>query len=129
MAGEAGGSALSMVSALARLGLDPWEEAGRLASMRRGEAAEQLARLIAEIPDLYPSLPEARTIARALVERLPMSGGARSPPPPGPPRRRREWTMARAGQSKFWLICLVLGAAALVSIIAHGGFPFGSGGP
>jgi hypothetical protein len=42
-----------MISALSRLGLDPWQEAGRLLSLARREAVEQLARLIAEIPGIF----------------------------------------------------------------------------
>ena len=41
---------LSVISALTRLGLDPWEEAGRLSSLSNREAVEQLARLIVELP-------------------------------------------------------------------------------
>ena len=41
---------LSVISALTRLGLDPWEEADRLPSLRNREAVEELARLIAELP-------------------------------------------------------------------------------
>src|SRR5439155_14837617 len=45
---EIDGIPLSMISALTRLGLDPWQEAGRLSSLSSREAVEQLARLIAE---------------------------------------------------------------------------------
>lgn len=37
---ENNGVPLSMISALTQLGLDPWEEAGRLSSLARREAAE-----------------------------------------------------------------------------------------
>lgn len=47
---EIDGVPLSVVSTFARLGLDPWEEAGRLSVFNRHEAAEQLARPIAETP-------------------------------------------------------------------------------
>lgn len=40
---EQNGAPLSMVSALTRLGLDPWEEASRLSSLSKREAGEQLA--------------------------------------------------------------------------------------
>jgi hypothetical protein len=42
---EIDGIPISVVSVLARLGLDPREEAGRLSSLGNREAAEQLARL------------------------------------------------------------------------------------
>jgi hypothetical protein len=47
---EQNGIPLSMVSALSRLGLYPWVEAGRLSSLGRREAIEQLARLITKLP-------------------------------------------------------------------------------
>ena len=47
---EIDGIPLSVISALTRLGLDPWQEAGRLSSLSNREAVEQLARLIAELP-------------------------------------------------------------------------------
>ena len=52
---EVKGIPLSVVSALTRLGLDPWEEAGRLSSLSHREAVEQLARLIAELPADAPA--------------------------------------------------------------------------
>src|SRR3954471_23937493 len=68
---ELNGIPLSVVSALTRLGLDPWEEAGRLSSLGHREAVEQLARLIAELPGSSRTLGEAREIAGRLVNLLP----------------------------------------------------------
>src|SRR5919204_3830663 len=68
---ETDGMPLSVISALTRLGLDPWQEAGRLLSLRNREAVEQLARLIAELPGNSRPLDEAREIANALVPLLP----------------------------------------------------------
>jgi hypothetical protein len=45
---EIDGIPLSTISALTRLGLDPWQEAGKLSSLPRREAVEQVARLIAK---------------------------------------------------------------------------------
>jgi hypothetical protein len=133
--GEIDGMPLSVISALTRLGLDPREEAGRLSSLSAGEAGEQLARLIAELPGLFRPLGEAREIANGLVTLLPTREETRVP--------TREETRAAAPQvqirpryriptlpkpNQLWVICFVLGAAVLVSAIAHGGFPFGIGG-
>src|SRR5712672_9319 len=43
---EQNGVTLSVVSALTRLGVDPWEEAARLTPLPRARAAEALATLI-----------------------------------------------------------------------------------
>lgn len=122
---EQDGIPLSVISALARLGLDPWEEAGRLSSLDKREAVEQLGRLIAELPGSGRSLPEAREIAGGLVEHLPKRDGG--PPRPTPIRWRRRlprWPRAPK-QSQLLIFCLVVAAAALVSIVLHHGLPFG----
>jgi hypothetical protein len=53
---EIDGIPLSTISTLTRLGLDPWQETGRLSSLPRREAVEQVARLIAEIPGILRPL-------------------------------------------------------------------------
>jgi hypothetical protein len=68
---EIDGIPISVVSVLARLGLDPREEAGRLSSLGNREAVEQLARLIAEVPGGFRPLGEARLLADDLVGLLP----------------------------------------------------------
>jgi len=123
---EQDGIPLSMVSALTRLGLDPWDEAGRLSSLGKREAIEQLARLIGELPGTRRSSAEAREIAGKLVEQLPRYDNTR-PSRVSQVRRRYRWpTMPK--QSQFLIFCLVLATAALVSILLHsGGLPFGIG--
>jgi hypothetical protein len=123
---EQNGIALSMVSALTRLGLDPWEEAGRLSSLGKREAVEQLARLIAGLPGIPRPLPEAREIAAGLVDQLPRYNSSDRSPPPRRGRPRLQWP-GLPRQSQFLVFCVVVAAAALVSIALHGGFSFGTG--
>jgi len=134
---EVDGMPLSVVSALARLGLDPWEEAGRLSSLGNREAVEQLARLIAELPDgSRQQGAEARKIASGLIGLLP-AGEARSGSPIQiRPRFRRlklplklplKFPLKLPGSSHLWAVCLVLAAATLISAFVHGGLPFGIG--
>jgi hypothetical protein len=78
---ETEGMPLSVISALTRLGLDPWEEAERLSSLRNREAVEQLARLIAELPGNSRPLAEARGIASGVVPLLPKHNFSATPPP------------------------------------------------
>ena len=118
---ERRGIPLSMISALTRLGLDPWEEAGRLSSLTKPEAVEQLARLIAELPGASNPLPKARLIAGDLVERLPKFGGDDPAPRPVKHSWRRRWPTI-SSQSQFYVLCVVLAAAALLSILLRGGF-------
>ena len=125
---EIDGIPLSTISALTRLGLDPWQEAGSLSSLPRREAVEQMARLIAEIPGIFRPLGEAREIADRLVGLLPKHDDSRAATQQVQirPRYSRP-TLPRPSQ--FWLACFVLAAAVLVSVIVHGGFMFGIGIP
>lgn len=122
------GIPLSMVSVLTRLGLDPWEEAGRLSSLSKGEAIEQLARLVAELPGGHWALADAREIAGGLVEQLPKHNSDRSPSQQIRPRQLPRWPSAPK-PSQILMFCLVATAAALISFILHGGLPFGVGLP
>lgn len=120
---EIDGVPLSVVSALVRLGLDPWNEASRLSSLSNREAVEQLARLIAELPGLVRPMGEARDIAGSLIKLLPKHDPT---VPRGSPIQRPSWPRV----SRLWVACFVLAAAVLVlRIVMHSGFPFGIGGP
>jgi hypothetical protein len=115
---ETRGVPLSVISALTRLGLDPWEEAGRLSSLSKAEAVEQLARLIVELPDADIPLSEARQIAAELVEQLPKFGGDTPAPRQAKWRRRWRWPVLPR-QSQFYLLCVAVAALALLSILLH----------
>jgi len=65
------GIPLSVVSALARLDVDPWEEAARLAAMPGEAATQRLSALIASLPAEAATDPERRTTAARLVALLP----------------------------------------------------------
>src|SRR5215210_1788541 len=66
------GIPLSTISALTQLDLDPWDEAGRLAGLTKGDAVEQLTGLLLRLPDPR-RLPaeEVRQIAILLIDLLP----------------------------------------------------------
>jgi hypothetical protein len=71
---ESSGMPLSVISLLARLGLDPWLEAGRLARLPPGLAADGLARSIAAMPASLWPMSDATPIAARLVALLPGRG-------------------------------------------------------
>jgi hypothetical protein len=123
---EIDGIPLSVISALSRLGLDPWQEAGRLSSLSNREAVEQLARLIAELPGLFRPLAEAREIADIqLLPRHDTDRGSTLQIQIRPCYLRP----ALSRTSQLWVACLMLVAAVLVSAFLHGGLPFGIGSP
>jgi hypothetical protein len=106
---EQNGVTLSVVSALTRLGLDPWEEAARLTPLPKARAAEALATLIARLPILRTLSSDDLVISQRLVKLLPDEKPAR---------------LERAGaeQKKYWqamilLACLALGAAVVSSML------------
>ena len=65
------GMPLSVVSLLARCGLDPWLEATSLAAMPADAATRRLDSLIRALPDQLLTLPDSRTIATRLIALLP----------------------------------------------------------
>jgi hypothetical protein len=68
---EANGMTLSVMSVFARLGADPWTEAGRLAILSKADAADSLASMIAGMPRSLWPLPDASLIAVRLIGLLP----------------------------------------------------------
>jgi hypothetical protein len=65
------GTGLSVLSALARLDVDPWKEAASLARMPREAAAVRLTELIEALPLAPPSAIPSRMSAASLVALLP----------------------------------------------------------
>ena len=89
---EQNGMPLSVVSALTRLGVDPWKEAARLAALPSRTAAEALAAMIERIAGAAGQRPDAAKIAAGLIELLPRGGSARDSAPRaanGPNNSRR----------------------------------------
>jgi hypothetical protein len=68
---EENGSTLSVLSALTRLELDPWEVAARLAGQSERSSRDALSRLIERISGPRRSPAEAKAIAARLIGLLP----------------------------------------------------------
>ena len=62
---------LSVLSALARLDIFPWQEAAKLSELPGGAATQRLASLIAALPDESSAYPDPATVAARLVALLP----------------------------------------------------------
>jgi hypothetical protein len=71
MGKEESGAPLSVLSALTRLGLDPWGEGARLAGLPKDAAARALVPLIARFPEDRRSASEIGEIAARLADLLP----------------------------------------------------------
>jgi hypothetical protein len=96
---------LSVVSALARMNIDPWEEATRLAAMPTASAEQTLVSTLALASDRSWGPSEAETIAARLVRLLP------SPQRRGPTTATTTETAGTRGQRVFWIALLVLAIA------------------
>ena len=76
------GMQLSVLSALARLDVDPWEEAATLARLPGDTATRKLASLIAALPAGPSARPDSATIAARLIPLLPGRVGSDGPSRP-----------------------------------------------
>jgi hypothetical protein len=75
------GMLLSVLSALARQDIDPWQEAANLAGLPRATATQRLASLIAALPDEPSADRDPGTIAARLVALLPRRASVNIPSP------------------------------------------------
>lgn len=88
---DASGAPVSMLTALARLDVDAWEEAASLARMSRESATQRLVSLLDSLPN-SPAPAESATIATRLVALLHRKPAApvrvaATQPPSDPPVR------------------------------------------
>jgi hypothetical protein len=95
---EQSGLKLTVLSAFARLDLDPWSEAGRLSKLPKEAAINALAAMIAACPGGDRNLEDSQKIAVRLVNFLPRSG---SVPASSPTRSRMEGQGAKSDARKY----------------------------
>jgi hypothetical protein len=98
------GMTMSMASALVRLGLDPWEEAGRLAAMPAATAVTAVSALIARMSDLKLRASENTSLAAGLVRLL--ARDARPSFKPAPARVVPGWRVLLQVEPR-WLVSAV----------------------
>jgi hypothetical protein len=108
----------------ARLGNDPWLEAGWLARLPKAEATASLARIIASMPSSIWPLQAATAIAARLIALLPTQSGES--------RRSPSMSADGAKAGRLLMIGLILVSAACVIAFEAGVFtpapkPDGSG--
>lgn len=72
------GNTVSVLSALARLGLDPWDEAAALANLPRDGARTRLGGLLARFNDIPALARDDGAIIPQLVDLLPNASGHKS---------------------------------------------------
>lgn len=103
---EKSGLQLTVLSALARLGLDPWEEAARLSELPQENATSALTETIAGLPEGDWKASESRSIAARLVDRLPRRRPSQDSGSEGPEQKPK---------TRSWLVWVAI-AAILAAI-------------
>ncbi len=114
--GEDGnGYAVTVLSALARLGLDPWKETAELVTLGRDAARARLGTLLARFRDVPTLASDHGRVARDLSQLLPEG-------PPSQSLKRAAATVAdgRLGTSgAFWMILAII--LVLFQVLTVGG--------
>lgn len=102
----------SVLSAFARLGIDPWAEAAELTELSVDAANERLTALIARLPGTWSTTPEAKARVGRLVRLLPRHGRTEQPVL----EKSRGLGTAIGAAHVSWLICAALALALMVFI-------------
>ena len=104
---------LSVLSVLARLGVDPWEEAAKLARLERISAAKRLVAFIAATPGAPSAYLNAKTVCDRLIDLLPSSAGVMIQP-------HQERGVRALTKSRFliWPVVIAVILAILLIVIS-----------
>ncbi|HVT29571.1 MAG TPA: hypothetical protein VHE81_16260 [Lacipirellulaceae bacterium] len=108
---------LSVLSALARLDIDPWQEADKLARLPRETATQRLASLIATLPNWPLMQPDPGTIAARLIGLLPCEASPRTPSR-GTSLGAGDMTKLRAGLCIYAVFIIFMMAAQWI-VVSH----------
>ena len=111
------GASVTVISALARLGLDPWKAAAELAALDPKAARERLGTILEGVKDVPKLDRELGSVAANLVLKLPKRLLHRAAKTAAP------LTLGRPSISIGWLLALVIVGFALARfyILAQGG--------
>jgi hypothetical protein len=101
---EPGGMRLSVLSALARMNFDPWEEAARLATLSTSDAEKTLGSTLDLLPGHPQTSPETGILAARLVALLPKAGAATT-------AKQATITAGQEQRMGYWLVWLCIALA------------------
>ena len=109
---------LSVMSALARLDLDPWQEAAALAALSKAAAVTRLSSLLRPLPGAPSTNPDRDGLCQRALGLLPASNAVTRLPPLGLPAVGRMKTMPRPTASSLlflgWIVIAgLIGASVL----------------
>jgi hypothetical protein len=107
---ESNGSALTILSLLARLGRDPWAEAARLAGLPRPVAIDCLAEDMAKMPLSPQDLADVQLTAARLALLLPR---------PSRGSGRRENAAVSTAAVPQWMLLTIFCCVFAISVVLH----------
>jgi hypothetical protein len=110
---EENGMVVTALSALARIGVDPWQEAASLALMPKDAASQRLTSIIAGLPNGRWVKSDAGRIAAGLIALLP------APRSPLAPPRGTEWVRHPMSLRVAAIVFLVLLDAAAFLVLRN----------
>jgi hypothetical protein len=114
-------SPLTVMSALARLDIDPWAEAAALAALSKAAAIARLSALLGPLPGAPSTKPDRENLCQRVLCLLPGAPAAVRLPQPVAPTAASFGAMARARpMASFvgWMvIAALIGAAVLPRLI------------
>jgi hypothetical protein len=116
--GDVNGMTVSVLSALARLDVDPWQEAANLARLPGATAIERLTSLLMVLPGGISANPDPRTIAARLIALLPRRTGraiASRETRPNTSRMTNFPTVARMVVINVLIVAFMVGAQWIVA--------------
>ena len=120
------GMRVSVLSALARMDVDPWEEAGRLATMPRAAAARMLASSLDLVFDKSWIPAGAGAIAARLVRLLPSGADAAAPAAADNAKPVTPQAKTKVQWKSYWWIWVGFAVAITIMSPHHGTTPAAS---
>ena len=105
---DASGMPITLLSLLARLGLDPWEEAAELAHLSREPAMQRLATRLEAMPNGPASAADTVNIATRLIALLHRAPARKAALPDAPLHVKLVTQSKNVSPAIYWLIGLIL---------------------
>lgn len=105
---DSNGLALTVLSALARLNVDPWEEAAALSQLPGAAATRKLALLLATLPGRSGAGADSGSLAPRLISLLPGRVPRAAPTHPGVPPAGTSGRLSILNSVMFFLLIMLL---------------------
>ncbi len=113
------GYVVTVLSTLARLGLDPWKEASELAALSHDAAGNRLSAVLSGFPDVPAVVLDHASIAQELVQLLPERSTPLASRIAGPPASKLP-SISRNGVFAILTILVIIAQAFFAGIGGSG---------